>query len=238
MSAIDEYVRQRISAELTSRLTDQKGLVREIADDAEDVVWKRLKRYTIFGTALAAIVAGVLTWEGIKTIGDARQRIEPIVREAEQKAQATKRGVDETASTLDSVKSSLNSLAHDVQTQRVKTLGGGLAEKIGKLEESYRNVETMVGTLDHKVQRVSNQVDNASVSAAYPSLGQQRVVTYNSGVWNKPEKRPQDKWASIFIYPLCGGRGDSESGREIAFGNEECQLYTVFGPVWRWWPIL
>ena len=41
-SAVDAYIQNKVTFELSNRLKDQSSLVREIGDKAEDVVWRRI----------------------------------------------------------------------------------------------------------------------------------------------------------------------------------------------------
>lgn len=68
--AIDSYIEARANRILDARLSDQATLVREVADKAEDVVWARLKRYTII---VSVIVAGLGAY-GISSIHDAKTK--------------------------------------------------------------------------------------------------------------------------------------------------------------------
>ena len=47
VSAIDAYVRKKVDLELSGRLKDQNSVVREIGDKAEEILWSRLKRYSL-----------------------------------------------------------------------------------------------------------------------------------------------------------------------------------------------
>jgi hypothetical protein len=215
-TAIDVYVQNRLNLEMSNRLKDQASLVREIGDKAEDVVWKRLK---LFG-ALLTVILGFIAFIGIKTLDDISKRIEPIISAAEQRAQAAKRTIEETAARVNSVKVSVDQLstAVDGQKRRVAESGGEIAQKLrgldatatdaqrrGELyqarsEELARRFEAMETALESKATEVSKQVDNVSIRQAYPTLGQQRFVTYSNAPWKGlAGKVPNDKWINIFI---------------------------------------
>jgi chromosome segregation ATPase len=122
-----------------------------------------------------------------------------VVSSAEQRAQAAKRTIEETAVKVDSVKSAVDQLSRDVdaQTERVAERGGELSTKLQQLdnaanaaerrgqlyqsrsEELSKRLEAMGRTLENKVQQVSRQVDDISIRRVYPNLGQERFVTYN-----------------------------------------------------------
>jgi DNA repair exonuclease SbcCD ATPase subunit len=146
IAANHSYIQSQLNLELSKRLRDQKSVVREIADQAEDVVWKRIQRYTILFSLLAFIL-GATAFFGITTGNDVSKRIEPIIQDAEKRAKEARKTIDETASKVDSVKASLDQLAIDVtvQTKRV-------AEK--NLE-----VNMTLSTLDAATQRAKDNTD-------------------------------------------------------------------------------
>ena len=67
-AAIDTYIQNRLSSELSNRLRDEAGLVREIGDKAEDVVWKRLKRYGAIFSVLLTCILGFIAFVGVRTL--------------------------------------------------------------------------------------------------------------------------------------------------------------------------
>jgi archaellum component FlaC len=225
-SAIDAYVQNKVNLAISSRLTDQASLVREIGDKAEDIVWKRLKQYgVLFGLLLAGIL-GFIAFLGIKTLDDVSKRIEPILSAAEQRAQAVKGTTEETAARVEAVKASLDQLSRDVaaQTQRVAEKGGEISNKLDSLnaaadkaqkraeqyqaraEELSQNVEAMTKGLETRVEQVSKQIEDVSIRKAYPSLGQQFFVTYNGERWkDKAEKGQAELWFNIYLHPLVLG---------------------------------
>jgi hypothetical protein len=169
-------------------------------------------------------ILGFIAFAGIKTLDDVSRKIEPIVSAAEQRAEAAKRTIEETATKVDSVKASLDQLTRDVeaQTNRVANKGGEISQKLESLdataneakkrgelyqtraEEVSRSLEAMANGLENRVEQVSKQVDNVSIQKAYPTLGQQFFVTYNGERWkDKAEKGPNERWLDIYIHPLA-----------------------------------
>jgi hypothetical protein len=235
-SAIDAYVQNKVNLEISSRLTDQASLVREIGDKAEDIVWKRLKQYgVLFGLLLAGIL-GFIAFLGIKTLDDVSKRIEPIVSAAEQRAQAVKGTTEETATRVEAVKASLDQLSRDVaaQTQRVAEKGGEISNKLDSLDaaadkaqkraEQYQaraeklsqNVEAMTKGLETRVEQVSKQIEDVSIRKAYPTLGQQFFVTYNGERWkDKAEKGQTELWFNIYLHPLVLGEISPEKLKKL-----------------------
>ena len=213
-------------AQVSSRLTDQKSLVREIADQAEDVVWKRLKHYGLLSGLLVTLILGFLAFVGVKTLDDVSKRIEPVVSDAEHRAQMARRTIEETATRVDSVKASLDQLSREAeaQTRRVADRGGEISRKLESLDAAFseaqkrvekyqarsedlsRRLEAAGKALESKVEQISKQVDDVSIRRAYPTLGQQLFVTYDGARWKgAAEKGPKERWLSIRIDPRAVG---------------------------------
>jgi hypothetical protein len=220
-SAIDAYVQTKINSELSNRLKDQTSFVREIGDRAEEVVWKRLKQYGVLFGILLAGVLGFIAFLGIKTLDDVSKRIEPVVSEAERRAQAVRRTSEETATQINAVKASLDALSRDVevQTRRVAKKGGEISQKFERLDatattaqkrveiyqaradEVSRNLDAMVKGLESRVAQVSKQVDDVAIRQGYPTIGQQKFVVFNGQSWKgSTQKGVNEKWVNISIY--------------------------------------
>jgi hypothetical protein len=225
-AAIDTYIQSKLSLELSNRLRDEAGLVREIGDKAEDVVWKRLKRYGAIFSVLLTCILGFVAFVGVRTLDDVSKRIEPVVSTAEQRAQAARKTIEETATKVDSVKASVDGLSRDVEAQRkrVAERGSEVSQKLEKLEatadnaekrgelyqsrsdELSRRLETMEKSLERRVEQVSRQIDDVSIRRAYPNLGREMFVTYDGAPWKgAKEKAPNERWISIAIDPMAGG---------------------------------
>jgi uncharacterized Zn finger protein (UPF0148 family) len=101
MPEINAYVEAKVKNELDARLKDQSSMVRDISDQAEAVLWKRIRNYGIF---VALIFSGI-AWMGIKTIDDVAQkivigsekRIEPLISTTESRAKAALADIDKTS---------------------------------------------------------------------------------------------------------------------------------------------
>jgi hypothetical protein len=206
--------------------------VRELANSAEDVVWKRLRGYSVFFGALLTCVLGFLTFAGLNTLNSVSTKVEPLVSAAEKRAQAAKQTIDETAGRVDSVRTALNRLSKDVdeQTRRVGERSGELSRKLEGLEsaaqvalrqgETYRkrsedlarNVDQMTKSLEVRVAQVSKQVDNLAIRQAYPSLGEKLHVTYAGQSWKGlAGKSANEKWVNISIlYISIGNFGTAQ----------------------------
>jgi hypothetical protein len=204
LSTVDAYINKQLDQEVAKRFTDQSSIAREIGDKAEDVIWKRLRIFTVLLVILLALV-GIL---GYKTVNDVIQIIE--------------KG---TAEKVDTVKLRLDELAQDVeaQTKRVTERGGDISNRLAQLDKTANEAQARVELylsradelseqmakriteLDTKVAQVSTQVDRVSVKQEYPSLGQAKVITYRGGQWNKGDKKPNEKWIGLYIFPYAIG---------------------------------
>jgi zinc-ribbon domain len=163
LSTVDAYINKQLDQEVAKRFTDQSSIAREIGDKAEDVVWKRLRLFTVLLVSLLALV-GIA---GYKTVNDVTQSIEK-----------------ETAGKVDAVKLRLDELSQDVeaQTKRVTERGGDISNRLAQLDKTANEAQARVELylkradelseqmakriteLDTKVAQVSTQVDRVSVS--------------------------------------------------------------------------
>jgi hypothetical protein len=250
-SAIDSYIQNKVNLELANRLKDQNSLVRELSDKAEDVVWKRLTRYGVLAGTLVTCILGGITFVGVNTLDGVSKRVEPVVAAAEQRAKAARQTIEETATRVDSVKGSLDKLSLDVdtQTKRVAEKSGEISQKLqgfdaaitdaqkrgeeyqARSEDLSRRLDVMAKNLDqqaNRVTQVSKQVDNVSIAQAYPTLGKERFVTFNSSPWKGvKDKSPNEKWVHIYIQPQ--GVGDySTSQVEGLLAELKRSNYTPF----------
>jgi outer membrane murein-binding lipoprotein Lpp len=156
----------------------------------------------------------------VNTINGIKQRIEPIVRAAEDKAKATKATVDQIAIQVGTIKSSVDHLAPDVdaqtkrvaslandidvQTKRVALTGGELSSKLQKLDEEHRNLQARLEALNTRVQQVSTQVSSVSTLQQYPTLGRKKFIVLGREPLKDPAgKEPKDKWVNIAMFPYA-----------------------------------
>jgi hypothetical protein len=220
-ATIDAYVQNKVDSALSDRLTDQNSLVRELGDKAEAIVRQRFKGYGF----LIVVIIAIIGFFGIKSYNDLFQKFTPVVKDTEQRVQAVKRTIDETAKKVDSVKASVDQLSRDVdaQTKRVADKGGEISQKFARLDAAANDfsnrLTAMEKSLETTVAQVSKQVDNVSIRQAYPTLGQQKFVTYNNGQWKGlAAKGPKEKWINIYIDPMT--TGDYSPSQLTAFMEE------------------
>ena len=221
-SAIDAYIQNKMTLELSARLKDQTSIVRELADKAEDTVWNRLKRYTV----ILGIGAAILAYFGLKPLYDFYYRIEPMVNAADERIQTVTQTIGRISSEITSLRTAVDRLSSDVdgQTKRVTEKGNEISQKLDSLEvaaneaekrgEAYQarsaelsgHLEAIAKGLEKRVEQISQQVANVSIRQAYPTIGKERFVTYQGARWErKKEKHPDDKWVAITIDPMAYG---------------------------------
>jgi hypothetical protein len=221
-SAIDAYIQNKLTLELSARLKDQTSIVRELADKAEDTVWSRLKRYTV----ILDIGAAILAYFGLKPLYDIYHQIEPMVNAADQRIQTVTQTIGRISSEITPLRTAVDRLSSDVdgQTKRVTEKGNEISRKLDSLEvaaneaekrgEAYQirsaelsdRLEAIAKGLEKRVEQISQQVANVSIRQAYPTIGKERFVTYQGARWErKKEKHPDDKWVAITIDPMAYG---------------------------------
>lgn len=221
-AALRAYVDAKVTSELGAKVKDSAGIVREVADKVEDVVWTRLKRYTVIIGVCVAIIVALVTFIGLKTYDDLKQsvlkRIEPAVAQVEQRAKAAGSAIDELNRTrIPAVTQSLNAVDAEAksQRQRVESADGQIAKGLHNLqaaednanhdsEQFQQNVAANQAKLDQLTQRsqaqiaqVTTSASNASLSQAYPALGQEPQVLIGNQVLSVKNKKPGEKWVSL-----------------------------------------
>jgi hypothetical protein len=72
LSTVEAYVKIKLDQEVAKRFTDQISIAREIADKAEDVVWRRLRYFGLFLGTIGILLSAL----GVKSINDVTRGIE------------------------------------------------------------------------------------------------------------------------------------------------------------------
>lgn len=194
---IDSYIQARINQELSARLKDQSSLVREIGDKAEDVVWGRLKRYTF----LSVILLAILGWVGINKVDDAiskvvetaRQRVEPLVQNAENRAKAAQGEIGKIEDKEKDLNKSLSDLGSNLSTAqakvsefdkkmqdyeaRISKSGGGVLGQIDQLRDAVNRQQKSLKDTDALVLNLQDKV----VDFGERDLKVGRIMTTGSG---------------------------------------------------------
>ena len=143
---VDAYVKARVAEELSTKLTDQRFLVRELSDEVEDVVWKRFKRY---GWIITLFLVLLGAW-GVKSIGDAggkiadtaEKRVEPLIQGVEGRTKAAQDQIGKTANRI----TELNALID------------GRTRAFDALQPKLRATEDKLGTYDNKMREYDAKV--------------------------------------------------------------------------------
>jgi macrodomain Ter protein organizer (MatP/YcbG family) len=215
-STIDAYIRTKLDQEIARRFTDQTTMIREIGDKAEDVVWRRVKVYTLFAIILLAL-CGFWGWRNIddvsKSIGKTlSDRVEPLIKSSEQKAEAAQSAGSDAEAKAESVRRSLDNLATDVdeQVKRITARSGDISTKLedydAKATQLSQRLDDQIKSLESRVNQISGQVDSVTLDQVYPSLGQPKFVTLMNAKWkSKNQKPPGEKWVNIYIQPTFTG---------------------------------
>jgi len=148
------------------------------------------------------LFSGIIAFVGINTYSGLSGKIDRVTTDAEQRI---KDKVNSTKVALDKLSSDV-----DVQTKRVAQKGGEISQKFQSLDATAdafsKRLDATVESLETKVAQVSKQADIASVRRAYPTLGEQRYITYNSQPWKGlAAKGVKERWINIYIDPLSTG---------------------------------
>ena len=123
MAAMQAYVDGKIAIALAATLKDQGSIVRELADDAEDVVWKRFKHYSIISGFFLVVIAGLVTFIGFKTYADLKasvvEQVKPAVKALQDNVNALNGTVDDlNKKRIPAVTQSLNVVEGEAQAQK------------------------------------------------------------------------------------------------------------------------
>jgi hypothetical protein len=214
--AIDVYIQTKLEQELAKRLTDQGSMVREIGDRAEDVVFRRIKVYTIFVLIFSAI-CGFWGWRNIDDVSRSiaraiSDRVEPLIKSAERKAQAAQQAGSDAEGKAEAVRAKLDNLATDTdaQVKRITERSGDIAVALqnydARATQLSQRLNAQLESLGSRVSQISGQVDSVTLDQIYPSLGHPKFVTFNGAKWKSTDQKlPSEKWVNIYIQPTFLG---------------------------------
>ena len=223
-AALKAYVDAKVASELGSRIRDSGGVVRELADSVEDVVWARIKRYTVIALFFLAIIAGLLTFIGLKSYSDLKEsvlrQIQPAVSQIQSKATEVGAAVDDLRTKrIPDVTSSLNQVQTEASAQqkRVESADGQIEKTMGALSqaqakavadsEQFSNmVQENKKQLDQITQRSKDQIaqvtraaSQASVAQAYPSIGQEPQILIGNQLVSAKNKKSGERWVNVVV---------------------------------------
>ncbi|WP_215751781.1 zinc ribbon domain-containing protein [Gluconobacter sp. P5E10] len=226
---IDVYVRGRVSQELEKKLSDQEVIVSTVADKAEDLFWKRVKRAVIVAFPLVVTIIALLSYLGFKTYGDTVGKIKTIsnkaiiqVQDASKLVQAERDTISKTAAAADALKKRTDKLSKDLQSQadRITSRGGEISAKIVQFDKSEddvqkklqaeltrasdlsRRLDAIEKSLTASAVEVSHRADAVGIEQAFPGLGAARYVTFGGNRWSTVNaKKSNEKWIYFSIHP-------------------------------------
>jgi len=174
---------------LSVRLKDQSNLVREIADKAEDVVWRRLKRANWI---VAALVASLALW-GFKSIDDAgnkivetgRQRVEPLIQAAELRAKAAQEQIAKAADRATEIDKTISGLDARLSTalgrvESIRTSGDVVLKEISQLRDKLNLQQKSLNETAARVTDLQGKV----VDLGQRELRAEKITTTGLGPSN------------------------------------------------------
>jgi hypothetical protein len=189
----DAYVRARVEKEIANRLSDEVKLVSVLADNVEEIVWKRIWRYGALVAALIAL-AGWFGYSSFKDIvGSAHTRLDPVVKDAVERVQQAQSDIRATADDVARTKQQIDDLSREAseQKRRLDSQSGEAATKLASLQQSADHanavakdydtkVNAAIHRLDAQTARVESAVNNQLVARAYPSIDEGTFATLDS----------------------------------------------------------
>ncbi|HUA21434.1 MAG TPA: hypothetical protein VMB25_21955, partial [Bryobacteraceae bacterium] len=222
-TAIDAYIAAKVAQEVALKTQDESSVVRSIANDAEDEIWKRLKRYAWLG-ALALFLLGLYGFNSIrdakqKIVDEARSRVEPVVKDVEQRAQAGQAKLADVEKRLPKLTESLNKTSElaDQQRKRIEGQGAEVTAKLNKFTAATTRAEQLSASFEAKVadaqrrlaeltkrydtqlNQISRAVTHTAVSEAFPNLDQEPFIAIGNDRFDRIVKKPDEKWVNIYI---------------------------------------
>jgi len=211
---VDGYARARVAKELEDRLADENKLVPALGDKVEEIVWKRILRYS----ALLAALLGVLAWFGYSSFkditGSAKSRLEPIIADAERRAKDTQNQISTTAGEVTATQHEIDDLSKeaDAQKRRLDSQSGEAAKKLDSLQKSADRADKLasdyeakmdasIHRLDIQAARVERAVDNQAIARAYPSIDAESIAMLGQQLIDKKQKKSGEVWVHIQVSP-------------------------------------
>jgi len=179
---ITTYVQNRIDDELPKKFSAQENIVRELADRAEDIIWKRFYRYAAIISFFSAILIAIFIFSVGKTykelFDDVKQSVEramePALSEAKEKARQADTVASDAFATAQRIKGSVEKLSDDVNMQ--------------------------VSAANNIISTTSHEVSALSANQIFPGLGKEKYVTLDGQFWDQYKtKKPDDKWVNVYV---------------------------------------
>ena len=162
--AIDSYVQAKVDQQVTSRMIDETGAVRKIADSAEDILWARIKRYSWI-VGLAVLILGIYGFNSIKDakstiVNDAKGRLEPILSETERRVKSAQEEIARTDQTIQAVQNKLNATSKlaDSESNRISTDGGEINQKLAAVQQAADRANTLGASFEKQEKQFEQEI--------------------------------------------------------------------------------
>lgn len=140
-AVIDAYVEARVRKAVDAKMSDQNLIVRHVADDAEDIVWKHIRRYS-WVVAVVIFLLGLYGFNSIREakttiVNEAHSRLDPIISNTEQRVKEAQKEIGNTQGTISSIKEQLDETSQLAQEQssRISQQGGEINKKLQQLQK-------------------------------------------------------------------------------------------------------
>jgi hypothetical protein len=130
-------------------MADQQSLVRKIADDAEDVVWSRVKRYS-WAVGVVLFLLGLYGFSSIQeaktTIAnEAHARLDPVIEATEARVKTAQGQIGEAGQKIAVVQKQLDDTSKlaDEQNQRITAQGGEIHSKLDDVQKAANRANAL-----------------------------------------------------------------------------------------------
>lgn len=210
---IDDYVKGRVRQELERKLMTQNVMVANVADDVEDLIWEKIKRYSLIVSIFSAIILALLGYFGLKTYSETLGKLTTLSGNAIRQVHEERETIFNTASEANELKKRTDALSKDVQSQtdRIVARGGEISRKIIQYDEKESELQaTLKGelartsklsqqldeienSLKTSAAEVSHQVAVVGIEKQFPGLGATRYVTLGGQKWGAINSKKTDE---------------------------------------------
>lgn len=224
LATMQAYVDGKVTAELSAKLKEQQNVVRELADKAEDVVWNRLKRYSVIVGFFLVVIVGLVTFIGFKTYGDLKasvvQQVQPSVIAVEQRIKQVDGELAEVErNRIPAVTQSLNKVERDAASQekRVTEADGQIADSMQSLHtaeakanadsaafsqsvlENQRKLDQITQRSREQISQITASASKAAITQAYGFIAEKPPIVIAGQTISKESKRPGEKWINLVV---------------------------------------
>lgn len=242
IAQVDTYVHARVAKELAHLNQNPDAVAREIADKAEEVVWRRFKAYTV----LIGVLLAVIAWFGYSSFKDitdsARRQLDPIVNDALSKAKIAQTDVAATSGEVKATKEKLDVVSKEADTQkaRLDSQTGEASRKLAELQASVDHANKMgaeydakVGALTQRMEsqyaRITTAVNSKTIAEVYPDIDTEPWASIEGKRLDPTQKKPGEVWVQVHLSGFAISRHilDATRLREL-LANLEAAGYIPF----------